>query len=117
MKKNKASLKDYYAILGVAHNATLQEIRQAFRRHAHKLHPDRNSSSDANMRFHEVREAYQVLKSPISRNKYDAQVIANYCDDLVGNFDERRRKKKAYRSEFSRIMCKAPRARSGILTG
>ena len=65
MKKNKKPLKDYYAILGVERNATLKEIRKAFRKQAQTLHPDRNHASDAQYRFQEVLEAYQVMKSPI----------------------------------------------------
>ena len=106
MKKNKAPLKDYYAILGVPRNASLNEIRAAFRRKANEFHPDRNSSSSAKVSFQEIAEAYQVMKSPISRNEYDARIIAEYCGHLVGNFSEILRIKKAYKSEFRRIMRK-----------
>lgn len=63
--------KDYYKILGVAKNASDKEIKEAFRRQARKYHPDVNKEKDAEKRFKEIAEAYEVLKDPEKRKKYD----------------------------------------------
>lgn len=65
-------MKDYYAILGVKRNASEKEIRQAYRRLARELHPDLHpGDKQAEQRFKEVNEAYQVLSNPENRKKYD----------------------------------------------
>lgn len=64
--------KDYYAILGVTKTATPEEIKQAFRKLARKYHPDVNpNNKQAEARFKEVNEAYEVLSDPDKRKKYD----------------------------------------------
>lgn len=65
--------KDYYEILGVSRNATQDEIRQAFRRLAKQYHPDRNPGDpNAEAKFKEINEAYEVLSDPQKRANYDA---------------------------------------------
>lgn len=64
-------MKDYYKVLGVSESASQAEIKRAFRRLALKYHPDRNPSPEAEERFKEVVEAYQVLVDPERRARYD----------------------------------------------
>jgi curved DNA-binding protein len=63
--------KDYYKIMGVARDATEAQIKQAYRKLARKYHPDVSKEKDAEARFKEVGEAYEVLKSPDKRAAYD----------------------------------------------
>ena len=63
--------QDYYAVLGVARNASDEEIRRAFRRKAMEYHPDRNKNADAEEKFKEINEAYQVLSDAKKRGQYD----------------------------------------------
>ena len=63
--------QDYYALLGVARNASEEDIRRAFRRKAMEYHPDRNKNPDAEEKFKEINEAYQVLSDSKKRAQYD----------------------------------------------
>jgi curved DNA-binding protein len=63
---------DYYKVLGVSKTATQDEIKQAFRKLARKLHPDLNpNDKDAHKKFQQVNEANEVLSDPEKRKKYD----------------------------------------------
>lgn len=63
--------KDYYATLGVAKNASQEEIQRTYRKLARKYHPDINKVSGAEEKFKDIGEAYEVLKDPDKRAKYD----------------------------------------------
>jgi len=64
--------KDYYKILGVSRNATQEEIQKSYRNLAKKYHPDVNKSKQAEEKFKEIGEAYEVLRDPEKRRRYDA---------------------------------------------
>src|SRR3954447_20884983 len=64
--------RDYYEVLGVSRDAGETEIKKAFRRMARELHPDVNQGPDAEDRFKEAAEAYEVLSDAERRRTYDA---------------------------------------------
>ncbi len=64
--------KDYYKILGVSKSASAEEIKKAYRKLALKYHPDKNpGNSKAEEKFKEISEAWEVLRDPEKRKKYD----------------------------------------------
>src|SRR4051794_41559997 len=63
--------RDYYELLGVARDASDAQIKKAFRRLARELHPDVSDAPDAEARFREVVEAYEVLSKSETRELYD----------------------------------------------
>lgn len=64
--------KDYYTILGLPRSASEEDIKKAFRKLAVKYHPDKNQGKkDAEERFKDINEAYEVLSDPEKRRKYD----------------------------------------------
>lgn len=63
--------KDYYQTLGVARDATAEDLKKAFRKLARKYHPDVSKEADAEQRMREVNEAYAVLSDPEKRAAYD----------------------------------------------
>ena len=83
--------KDYYKILGVSRNASADEIKGAYRKLAMQYHPDRNpGDKQAEERFKEMNEAYQVLSDPQKRARYD-QLGESYSqwqqNGTPGNFN------------------------------
>ena len=69
--------RDYYQTLGLARDATQDDIKRAYRKLARKYHPDVSSEADAESKFKAVGEAYEVLKDPEKRAAYD-QLGANW---------------------------------------
>jgi curved DNA-binding protein len=63
--------RDYYKVLGVARTATAEDIKKSYRRLARKYHPDVSKEKDAEQKFKEVQEAYEVLKDTEKRAAYD----------------------------------------------
>jgi molecular chaperone DnaJ len=67
----RATKRDYYEVLGVSRNASVEEIKKAFRKLAMRYHPDRNKEDGAEARFKEIGEAYEVLSDSEKRAAYD----------------------------------------------
>jgi curved DNA-binding protein len=63
--------KDYYKVMGLARDASADDIKKAYRRLARKYHPDVSKEAGAEARFKEIGEAYEVLKDPEKRSAYD----------------------------------------------
>jgi curved DNA-binding protein len=63
--------KDYYKIMGVSRNVTQEDLKKAYRKLAREFHPDVSKAPNAEQRFKEINEAYEVLKDPEKRAAYD----------------------------------------------
>ena len=63
--------RDYYEVLGVSRNSTDDDLKKAFRKLAFKYHPDRNKEPEAEEKFKEINEAYQILSDKEKRAQYD----------------------------------------------
>jgi len=74
-------VSEHYAALGLKSDASLADIKKAFRQKASQFHPDRNTAEDAPARFREVQEAYDVLSNEDKRKAYDDNRRRNLLDD------------------------------------
>jgi len=104
---------DYYEVLKISDNATLVEIKKAFRELAKKHHPDKNKSTDASLKFREVFEAYEILKNNITRDIYDQRrqiyqnntktKFTNPTDTNTANYQKTKEKANKRAEYFSRM--------------
>ena len=69
-------VKDYYEVLGLARSADHNQIKQAYRKLALKFHPDKNKAEDAEERFKQIGEAYEVLSDEDKRAAYEASLVS-----------------------------------------
>jgi curved DNA-binding protein len=77
--------KDYYAVLGVSESASPGDIKKAYRKLARKYHPDVSKETNADEKFKDVGEAYEVLKDPEKRSEYDQ--LRKYGTRADGSFE------------------------------
>ena len=79
--------RDYYEVLGISKDTSLNEIKSQYRKLALKFHPDRNKSKEAAEHFKEISEAYAVLSDPEKKSLYDqhghAGVDGRYSTDDI----------------------------------
>jgi DnaJ-class molecular chaperone len=74
-------MNDHYTALGLGSDASLADIKKAFRQKASLYHPDRNDADDAAARFRTVQEAYDVLSDDAKRQAYDDNRRRNLLDN------------------------------------
>src|SRR5437868_7717159 len=80
-----AKKRDYYEILGVNRDSSEEDIKKAYRKLAMKFHPDRNpDAKDAEDKFKEAKEAYEILCEPDKRGAYDAYGHAGVNPQMGG---------------------------------
>jgi molecular chaperone DnaJ len=72
MAENEWLSKDFYKVLGVSKDASADDIKKAYRKQARKYHPDVNKTKEAEEKFKDISEAYDVLSKKEDRQKYDA---------------------------------------------
>lgn len=80
-----ATKRDYYDVLGVPKTATAEELKKAYRKQALQWHPDRNKAADAETKFKEINEAYQVLSDPKKKANYDQFGHSAFDPSMGGN--------------------------------
>lgn len=76
--------RDYYDILGVTKSASATELKKAYRKKALQFHPDQNKAADAEAKFKEINEAYEILSNPQKKQAYDQFGHAAF-DPSAGN--------------------------------
>jgi curved DNA-binding protein CbpA len=77
-------MENLYTILGVAPNATDDEIKKLYRSLAMRFHPDRNDAPGAEVRFKSITKAYEILSDPVKRDEYNQSVNHRIILDAEG---------------------------------
>ena len=75
--------KDFYEVLGVNKGASQADIKSAYRKLALKYHPDKNKSADAEEKFKEISEAYEILSDPLKREEYDKKLKNDFMQETI----------------------------------
>ncbi|AOW51281.1 TPA: DnaJ domain-containing protein [Legionella pneumophila subsp. pneumophila] len=88
--------KDYYKIMGVSQDASEKDIKMAYRKLARKYHPDISKEPDAEERFKEMAEAYEVLKDPKKRSEYDQYLKYKEFNPQSDGFTGRRTQEQPF---------------------
>merc|ERR1711953_1275415 len=70
------NMKDYYEVLGLPRTAGAEQIKKAYRKLALKFHPDKNKAEDAEERFKQIGEAYEVLSDEDKKAAYEASLLS-----------------------------------------
>ncbi|XP_043204984.1 chaperone protein DnaJ 1-like [Amphibalanus amphitrite] len=85
-----AAFKDYYKVMGLDREATKREIKERFKKLAVLYHPDKNHSPEAEARFYEVQQAFEVLSDPIQRGMFDINLgLAERYPEMVERHNAR----------------------------
>ena len=77
----RTQLENLYSVLGVAPNASEDEIKKVYRSLAMRFHPDRNSAPGAEMRFKSISKAYEILSDPAKRAEYNQSLTHRIVTD------------------------------------
>ncbi|WP_070406836.1 MULTISPECIES: DnaJ domain-containing protein [unclassified Spiroplasma] len=93
--------KNYYKILEISSNAGVEEIKENFRRLAKKYHPDISKEKNAENKFREITEAYEILSNPKSKQEYDDSLFVpsfgNVKHDYFFDFNDKAWLKKRFK--------------------
>jgi len=97
-------MKNHYKILNLNENATLKEVRKRYKSLVLKYHPDINKSPNSKEEFIEIIEAYEVLKNPVRKRRYDALLKIHHLKekentDRISNKKIRRFKNKIQKAK------------------
>ena len=76
---------NHYQILNISENATIEEIKIAYRKLAILYHPDKNKNIDANQKFVKIKNSYDVLLDPIKRKKFDKELEIQRLQSKIYN--------------------------------
>ena len=95
-------MENLYNVLGVAPNASDEEIKKVYRSLAMRFHPDRNDAPGAEVRFKSITKAYEILSDPVKRDEYNQSVNHRIILDAEAEAYE------LWRSLFSLSGCPLP---------
>jgi curved DNA-binding protein CbpA len=97
-------MKNYYKTLGLNQDATIEEIKKAYRKLAFEYHPDHNKTENASSFFREITEAYEILKDTEKRKVYDEFVLgknSKQTEEKMGSWQNQAKEKATEYSEMN----------------